>query len=87
MNSNWIPEISEKNGLDLLNGNEKRILSIGISTNGNAEIYMAQKCKDAKIIATTIDESFFLRIAITGGSAVSITSVALTTDTCSASYV
>ena len=56
MNSNWIPEISEKNGLDLLNGNEKQILSIGISTNGNAEIYMAQKCKDAKIIATTIDE-------------------------------
>jgi len=34
-------------------------------------------------MATEIEESFFLRIAITGGSAVSITSVAFTTSTCS----
>ena len=31
-----------------------------------------------RFMATTMEESFFLRIAITGGSAVSITSVAFT---------
>ena len=34
----------------------KNILSIGISTGGSAEIKMAKKCPNAKIIATTIDE-------------------------------
>ena len=36
---------------------------------------------------TTIDDCFFLRIAFTGGSAVSITSSACTTSICSFGYV
>lgn len=36
---------------------------------------------------TTMDESFFVRIALTGGSSVSMTSVALTTSICSFLYV
>lgn len=47
--------ISEENGINILSGNEKNILSIGISTNGNAEIKMSQKCENGKIIATSID--------------------------------
>ena len=47
---------SEKRGLKHLTPNMKNILSIGISTGGSAEINMAKKCPDAKIIATTIDE-------------------------------
>jgi ubiquinone/menaquinone biosynthesis C-methylase UbiE len=47
---------SEKRGLKLLNSNMEKILSIGISTGGSAEIAMAKKCPNAKIIATTIDE-------------------------------
>ena len=38
-------------------------------------------------IATTMDESFLPRIAFTGGSAVSITSVAFTISICSSGYV
>lgn len=47
---------SEKHGLKLLNNSMENILSIGISTGGSAEINMAKKCPNAKIIATTIDE-------------------------------
>lgn len=47
---------SEKRGLKMLNPNIENILSIGISTGGSAEIAMAKKCPNAKIIATTIDE-------------------------------
>ena len=46
---------SEKNGLEQVNESTNKILSIGISTNGNAEIAMAKKNPNAKIIATTID--------------------------------
>ena len=48
--------ISEKNGLELIEVNDHNILSIGISTSGSAEIKMAKKNPDSKIIATTIDE-------------------------------
>ena len=47
---------SEKRGIKQLNSKMKKILSIGISTGGSAEISMAKKCPEAKIIATTIDE-------------------------------
>jgi len=47
---------SEKRGLKLLDDSIENILSIGISTGGSAEICMAKKCPNAKIIATTIDE-------------------------------
>ena len=48
--------ISEKNGLELIEENDLNILSIGISTSGSAEIKMAKKNPNSKIIATTIDE-------------------------------
>ncbi|MBQ8534054.1 MAG: class I SAM-dependent methyltransferase [Bacilli bacterium] len=48
--------ISEKNGLELIEENDLNILSIGISTSGSAEINMAKKNPNSKIIATTIDE-------------------------------
>lgn len=47
---------SERRGLKLLTSSMKNILSIGISTGGSAEIKMAKKCPNAKIIATTIDK-------------------------------
>lgn len=47
---------SEKRGLKLLNPGMENILSIGISTGGSAEINMAKKCPNAKIVATTVDE-------------------------------
>ncbi len=47
---------SEKRALKLLRPEFSNILSIGISTGGSAEINMAKKCPNAKIIATTIDE-------------------------------
>ena len=50
---------SEKRGIKQLNSKMKKILSIGISTGGSAEISMAKKCPNAKIIATTIDEKGF----------------------------
>ncbi len=48
--------ISEKNGLEIIEENDLNILSIGISTSGSAEIKMAKKNPNSKIIATTIDE-------------------------------
>lgn len=48
--------ISEKNGLEIIEENDLNILSIGISTSGFAEIRMAKKNPNSKIIATTIDE-------------------------------
>ncbi len=50
------PSKTEEMGLKVLSENAKAILSVGISTGGSAEIEMAKKCKDAKIIATTIDK-------------------------------
>lgn len=47
---------SEKRGLKKLNKSMNNILSIGISTGGQAELHMAKLCPNAKIIATTIDE-------------------------------
>lgn len=49
--------ISENNGLELVTENDLSILSIGISTSGSAEIKMAHKNPNSKIIATTIDEN------------------------------
>lgn len=48
--------ISEEHGIELITGQEKEILSIGISTSGNAEIEMAHKNENAHITATTIDK-------------------------------
>lgn len=48
---------SEERGLALLDKNMKNILSIGISTGGVAELKMAKKCPEARVIATTIDEN------------------------------
>ncbi len=50
------PSKSEKRAMKLLKQTYTSILSIGISTGGSAEINMAQKCQNAQIIATTIDE-------------------------------
>ena len=47
---------SEKRGLKHLNESMENILSVGISTGGSAEINMAKKCPNAKIIATTVDK-------------------------------
>lgn len=41
----------------MLNSKTKNILSIGISTGGSAELKFAKICKEAKVIATTIDEN------------------------------
>ncbi len=48
--------ISEMNGINKLENSDKMILSVGISTNGRAEIEMAKRNKDCTIIATTLDE-------------------------------
>lgn len=50
-----IESLSEKRGLSLLNDKHLDILSIGISTNLNAEIKMAKSNPNRNIIATTID--------------------------------
>jgi len=50
------PSKSEKRGMKLINPNMEKILSVGISTGGSAEINMANACPNAKIIATTVDE-------------------------------
>lgn len=50
------PSKSEKRGLKLLDPSFSNILSVGISTGGSAEINMAKKCPNAKVVATTIDE-------------------------------
>lgn len=47
--------ISEIDGINLVSKDTKRILSVGISTNGNAEIEMLKR-SDAFITATTIDQ-------------------------------
>ena len=48
--------ISEDHGLALINANIHSILSIGISTAGDAEIRMASLAPEAQIIATTLDK-------------------------------
>lgn len=45
---------SELDGLNLIRNDMKNILSVGISTNGNAEIEMTNR-SNAVVIATTID--------------------------------
>lgn len=47
---------SEQHGIEQVNQTSHMILSIGISTDGNAEIAMARKNPKSKIIATTIDK-------------------------------
>lgn len=49
------PSISEEHGINLIESEDKNILSIGISTAGSAEIEMARKNPNSYIIATTID--------------------------------
>ena len=46
--------ISELNGINLVNSNMDNILSVGISTNGNAEMEMLNRF-NGSLIATTID--------------------------------
>ena len=48
--------VSEINGINLVSENDINILSVGISTAGNAEIEMARKNPKCHITATTIDE-------------------------------
>ena len=50
------PSKSEENGINLITANDLNILSIGISTEGSAEIKMAEKNRNSHIIATTIDK-------------------------------
>lgn len=50
-----ITSISENNGIALLDENDVRIYSVGISTGGVAEMRMAQANLQRCIIATTID--------------------------------
>ncbi len=47
--------ISELDGLNLINKDMKNILSVGISTNGNAEVEMLNRFEGI-VTATTIDE-------------------------------
>ena len=51
------PSKSEKRAIKLLSPAYTSVLSIGISTGGSAEINIAKKCPNAKIIATTLDEN------------------------------
>ncbi len=46
---------SEERGLTLIDMDYKKVLSLGISTCGFAEIRMAQSSKKIRVIATTID--------------------------------
>lgn len=48
--------ISELDGINLINNNMENVLSVGISTNGNAEIEMLNKNENLFIIGTTIDK-------------------------------
>lgn len=57
MNANFKPSKSEKNGVKAADPFCRAILSIGISTAGSAEIALAEKCRNAFITATTIDEA------------------------------
>lgn len=50
------PSISEENGLSQIESSDLRVLSVGISSGGFAEIRMAWDSPDRKIVATTIDE-------------------------------
>lgn len=54
MNNNFSK--SELDGLNLINKDMKNILSVGISTNGNAEIEMINR-SNAVVTATTIDSN------------------------------
>lgn len=47
---------SEENGLSLLEDSDLRVLSVGVSTGGIAEVRMAESNPERHIIATTIDE-------------------------------
>ena len=48
--------ISEQNGLNLLRNDDIKILSIGISTGGQAELKMLEGNPERYVVATTIDE-------------------------------
>jgi len=48
--------ISEDNGIATLTNNDLRVLSVGISTGGVAEIRMAEANPKRHIVATTIDQ-------------------------------
>jgi ubiquinone/menaquinone biosynthesis C-methylase UbiE len=50
------PSTSENHGLEYLTEPDQKILSVGISTAGIAEIKMAKAHKARSIVATTIDE-------------------------------
>lgn len=56
MENKFNESISEENGLKTINCDHSRILSVGVSTGGIAEIRMIEKNPDAYVIATTIDE-------------------------------
>jgi SAM-dependent methyltransferase len=47
--------ISENNGIAIINDNDLRIYSVGISTGGAAEMRMAESQPQRMVIATTID--------------------------------
>lgn len=47
--------ISEDRGLALLTADDRKILSVGISTAGTAEILMARMLYGRSVVATTLD--------------------------------
>lgn len=47
---------SEESGLRMLKASDLRVLSVGVSTGGVAEVRMAQPNSNRRIIATTIDK-------------------------------
>ncbi|MGB4800361.1 MAG: hypothetical protein WBP03_02490 [Candidatus Saccharimonadales bacterium] len=47
--------ISEDRGLALLTADDRKILSVGISTAGTAEILMARMHYGRSVVATTLD--------------------------------
>lgn len=51
-----MPEsLSEKHGLEALRDDDLHVLSVGISTGGEAEITMAKANSERRIVATTLD--------------------------------
>ena len=48
---------SEENGLRLLKPSDQRVLSVGISTAGGAEVRMLESSESRTIVATTLDSS------------------------------
>lgn len=55
MDTKVLESISENHGIAFLSDADRKIYSVGISTDGLAEIKMVNSCKERHVIATTID--------------------------------